>query len=92
MTLENFFAAVVDESESLYFARLDHLGDPLEGSYSALNQRLRPDWYGEHFEKIAAQWPLVVEKGRNSTYVNCWYSRPRESNAMWALYGTLGRV
>lgn len=89
MTLENFLAAIVDES--LYFARLDQMADPLEGSYSTLNQRLRKEWYGEHAEKIAAQWPLVVQKAVELTYINCWYSRPRESNAMWALYGTLGR-
>jgi hypothetical protein len=76
------------ESSSLYFSRVDRLGDPFEGSYSKGNINLRPVVYKDAkgtemmFERMArfAKWV------REWTLVNCWHMNAHESPAMWKLY------
>lgn len=80
------FAKFVEtlESRTLWFARLDQLEDPLEGTHtdaelSGLRKRLE--------EHRAEQLINAFRRAREGVYVNCWRSGPNESLAMWDLYG-----
>jgi len=72
------------ENHTLWFARLDQLDDPLEGTHTdgelkGLQKNLA--------EKRAKQLISVFRRARKMIYVNCWRSGPNESLAMWDLYG-----
>jgi hypothetical protein len=83
-------------TKSLYFARLDKLEDPFEGSicraeYEDIVERakkgeedgrLPPDWRGIYFDVLMQ----AARNGRRSCYVNCWHLNEGESEAMWRLY------
>jgi hypothetical protein len=80
------FAKFVEtlENHTLWFARLDQLDDPLEGTHTDAELKgLR-----KHLEeKHAKQLINLLRSARKETYVNCWRSGPNESLAMWDLYG-----
>lgn len=80
------FAKFVEtlENRALWFARLDQLEDPLEGTHTDAELKgLR-----KHLEeKRAKQLINLFRSARKETYVNCWRSGPSESLAMWDLYG-----
>lgn len=80
------FAKFVEmlESRTLWFARIDHLEDPLEGTYTdAELAGIR-----KHLEETRAQALInVFRSARSELYVNCWRSGSTESLAMWDLYG-----
>lgn len=76
--------------DALYFSRLDHLGDDLEGSVTAENVRRRPHIYGEHFEKLVPQLAQIIRESRKTTWVNCWHMAEYESAALWATYAGKG--
>jgi len=81
---------------ALYFARLDQLADPFEGSLSKAEYdrwvetaakgeaegTLPVHWRGSYFEILM----LNARRARQTMYVNCWYSGEVESEAMWRLY------
>lgn len=83
-------------SQKLYFARLDKLDDPFEGSISRseyediVNKakkgeedgRLPPEWQGRYFDVLMQ----TTRNGRRSCYINCWHFNESESEAMWRLY------
>ncbi len=80
---------------SLYFCRVDKLGDPFEGSLTKMNVKAREDfikecWKGQIGEKQIAglieREPKFNEKARQSLFVNCWHMNEYESAAMWKLY------
>lgn len=73
--------------KSLFFARADMIGDPLEGSVGAGNVRMRPDWYGEHFEIIERSRAQFSPGLPQCTALNCWHVSEYESAALWRLYG-----
>lgn len=83
------YVALLD-SGSLYFPRSDKLGDPLEGSTSKANVRLRPhvykDWSKELLEKHLLQMEAYGRWVRQWTFISCWHLNERESAAMWGLY------
>lgn len=83
-------------TKSLYFARLDKLEDPFEGSisraeYEDIVQRAKK---GEENDQLPAHWKgryldvlmQAARNGRRSCYVNCWHLNEGESEAMWRLY------
>ncbi len=77
------------ETQSLYFARADRLGDPFEGSFSKANTALRPILYEGEILEGAAAWENLASilKGmRQFTLINCWHESDHESAAMWRLY------
>lgn len=85
------------ETESLFFCRLDKLGDPFEGSIPAKTlQDFEKEYYrGEilqgklGYEKMKKQLQvssLLREVSREWFYVNCWHMNDYESAAMWSLY------
>lgn len=80
------FAKFVEmlESGTLWFARIDQLEDPLEGTHTdAELARIR-----KHLGETRAQALIdVFRSARSELYVNCWRSGSAESLAMWDLYG-----
>lgn len=75
------------EKQALFFARSDKLGDPFEGSYSKVNEVLRPIWYKDKLPKETLQNFSVYQKhNRRTKLINCWHQSNHESEAMWRLY------
>lgn len=71
------------ESQALFFCRSDLLGDPFEGSISAVT----PPAFPQNFK----DGPLTVHRIdlrqiARMMYVNCWHGGEFESEAMWRLY------
>ena len=80
------FIAMLDK-RALFFARADKLGDPFEGSYSRMNQTLRPIIYqGQIPEEQLQQISASLREMRRFTLINCWHESEIESEAMWRLY------
>jgi hypothetical protein len=86
---------------SLYFARMDKLGDPFEGTYPRENHdRFEHAAMAEVEGMVAASEGEKQERYRissglgkwiskelaRSAYVNCWHCSNHESAAMWKLY------
>ena len=84
------FAKLVDlmERHSLFFCRVDRLGDPFEGSMPRRNVEGR----AAHFAAqglplhVAEDMPRLHRLTREETAVHCWHVNPHESAAMWKLY------
>lgn len=76
------------ETQALFFARGDLLGDPFEGSISRANFALRPEIYKDAKipEEVWRQLSEFTEKIRFWTFVNCWHMNEHESAAMWRMY------
>ena len=88
------------KDRALYFARLNELGDPFEGSltkaeYDQLKHvaregeaggRLPKEWRGKYFDVLLA----TTRRARKTCYVNCWHINSTESEAMWRLYSSSG--
>lgn len=80
-------------TSSLYFSRLDRMGDPYEGrltkvSYEkivAINKAAKDG--SENFN--VKEW---IDRSRQSYFANCWHASEQESAAMWGLYGMKGQV
>ena len=98
------FMSLVDRA-ALYFARVDRLGDPFEGSYARKNLSgdLRPEEMIQSYESIepGSKWvgsaPMTPEHrawsfnyGQRSTFANCWHMNDYESAAMWSVYSRSG--
>lgn len=80
------FVSLLDRG-ALFFARADRLGDPFEGSYSAVNAALRPHLYGGSLEPgEIAGFGRAMSNLRRFRLVNCWHENAFESEAMWRLY------
>ncbi|MBD2716185.1 hypothetical protein KBK19_14175 [Microvirga sp. STR05] len=85
---------------SLFFTHPDKFSDPFEGAvgYASTEE----EYYntsgsdGSHSAKHNPDLDRVVKRmrkqalevKRSSTYINCWYENPNESEAMWRLYST----
>jgi|PersoiStandDraft_1058852.scaffolds.fasta_scaffold29681_2 hypothetical protein len=86
-------------TSSLFFARADCLGDPLEGSSSRPSVANRPELIADFAKEHGAVGDIESESRRMAgiisqtqqeqlkrTYVNCWHMNEHESAAMWRLY------
>ena len=83
------FAKLVSllKTRSLYFARVDALGDEFEGFYSRANIEMRPAVYHDKIpETTLAEISAFTESQRKRTFVNCWNLSEYESGALWGLY------
>ena len=91
MDLARFLSLL--EDSALTFSRGDVMRDKWEGSFSVVNQMIRPQLYGVHFEEMFA--PGRPEQHRESAlksiHMNCWYVAHEESAAMWDIYQREGR-
>ncbi len=85
MDLAKFMSML--ENNALFFARVDKLGDPFEGSFpknnvdvdpSSLKEPVVAELYKDHMS--------FVEKIRPFALVNCWHENTHESFAMWSVY------
>ena len=76
------FVSLLD-TQSLYLARSDQLGDPFEGSTPRMNVTLRPHRYPKEFIDEISSIPL---KAREMIFISCWHEAENESGAMWKLY------
>ncbi len=80
------------EAQSLFFSRLDKLGDPFEGSSTKNNIDARADiqflagFKNEEDTSISSKISPAIFKSRQRFMVNCWHKNPGESAAMWKLY------
>jgi hypothetical protein len=100
MDLSKFIAIL--QQRKLYFAGVDTLGDPFEGSlprltadlaqYTLSNRLTDPrlsnfkDWPES---RIADHFRQISDQRRalrENVYVNCWHMNDHESAAMWSLY------
>lgn len=81
------------ESGSLFFSRLDLLGDPFEGSVSKADlSALTQQWIARSQESGTPAGYYELEHRQRSTdprhslFVSCWHMSEVESVAMWRLY------
>ena len=78
------FVSVLD-TKSLFFSRLDLLGDPFEGSYPKFIYDNK-----KHFKGIEKKLVNIMLKKssqfRRHFAVNCWHINEYESAGMWSLY------
>ena len=80
------FVSLLD-TQSLFFARADKLGDPFEGAYSKVNAALRPVLYEGKIPASGLQnFADFAKESRRFTTINCWHEANHESAAMWRLY------
>lgn len=80
------YLAMLD-SKALWFARVDQLDDPFEGSVSQANIRERPSRYKHVIP--SGPWQGMADyrrELRSHTYVTCWHESEEESAAMWQRY------
>jgi hypothetical protein len=75
---------------SLYFTRVDQLGDRFEGSMSRANLKARdtmdPRVIDAGRPELLRRWEHVRRTLPQYHYVNCWTLSGYESVAMWRLY------
>lgn len=87
------FVSLLD-TQSLFFARADKLGDPFEGSLPQVNTDMRTEESKElrkHLSDNSASKAMALRSAfdkslRSLTLVNCWHESDYESAAMWKLY------
>ena len=80
------FVSLLDK-EALFFARIDKLGDPFEGSLTKEHlsrNRERFNNSPEAMERVAKSYKEI----RAFTLASCWHWSQHESAAMWRLYST----
>ena len=87
------------QNRSLYFCRLDKLGDPHEGSWTMGDRTRRLSFLKRSFEEMGVTKrdgkPLDLDRDnflsnrevRKWFFVNCWHANDIENVAMWKLYG-----
>ena len=85
------------EHESLWFSRLDTLGDPYEGlpTRPLIDDMWKipneiPELERLHRAQSASHNTGVFSAGGKTLSVSCWHVNPVESAAMWSLYAPLG--
>ena len=81
------------ESSSLYFSRLDLLGDPFEGSVTTADLTALHDSWESMSESSGTPIGLYSQHHRlrefdprHQVFVSCWHMSDVESVAMWRLY------
>jgi len=85
-------------NRSLFFARVDKLDDPFEGSYPKPDKEKKIEFLSKLGDSTPPIPPEVVEKmladdskiARNmqkDNFLNCWHLAEHESMAMWKVYG-----
>lgn len=90
----------IAESNTLWFARADQLGDPFEGSIPRANLRNRSSEYAEQrefFNRLGTQikksaFDYYMERSKTfyrarlSMFVSCWQVNNFEDSSMWRAY------
>ena len=77
-------------TRALFFAPIDQLDDPFEGSLSPVNVALRPYLYRDvpdgKRDTLLKGIGSALKYARHLTLVNCWHENSVESDFMWKLY------
>jgi hypothetical protein len=92
------------ETQALFLAAADQLGDPFEGSVSAVTLALREQMFQEvadqatdreaalaNLEMTTRMSAVHHKRQVGWTYISCWHASPGESAAMWAQYVPTGQ-
>lgn len=74
------------EKKALFFARADKLGDPFEGSFSMINNILRPILNKGITPQAMSNLMQFKKRLPRFTLISCWHESSHESAAMWKLY------
>ena len=75
------------EKQALFFPRADKLGDPFEGSFTKVNEAMRPMLYkGKVTEDALLGFSQSMKEFPRFMLINCWHENAHESEAMWRLY------
>ena len=88
INFQKFMSMITDSS--LYFSRLDKLGDPFEGLYSKASIQSDEKVYNSE----ASDYGRSVIKGihataykiRRTSFANCWYMNEYETELLWSRY------
>ncbi len=74
------------EQQGIFLSRIDKLEDPFEGSFSPVNQDLRP--LVRKYLHLTGSFSVteIVEKLRKWVGASCWHVSNHESAGMWKLY------
>ena len=74
------------EEKGVFLSRIDKLDDPFEGSFSPVNQELRP--LVRKYLHLTGSFSVteIVEKLREWIGASCWHVSNHESAGMWKLY------
>ena len=74
------------EQQGIFLSRIDKLEDPFEGSFSPVNQDLRP--LVRKYLHLTGSFNVteIVEKLRKWVGASCWHVSNHESAGMWKLY------
>lgn len=89
MDLARYLSLLQDSA--LHFVRADQMRDSWEGSFSPVNQSMRPEMYGEDYEGMFAHAGERRQHILQRMHMNCWYLAEYESAAMWDIYQREGR-
>jgi len=86
------FVSMLD-SQSLFFARADLLGDPFEGSLTRIDAERRAAYEAKMRSagrplKLHSTTQAKIHSEVQNSIVSCWHANPVESMAMWRLYLT----
>lgn len=75
------------ENRGLFFPVADDLGDPFEGSFSAINQKFRP-LIKKHISTHPDDRKIgdLIKNLRKWVGISCWHINDQESAGMWKLY------
>lgn len=92
INFQKFMSMITDSS--LYFSRLDRLGDPFEGLYSKASIQFDEKVYDSYDSSEASNYGRSVIKGIHSTaykirrtsFANCWYMNEYETELLWSRY------
>src|SRR5689334_9560498 len=76
-------------TRALYFCRADRLDDPLEGVVPEATSEYAQAVFAEVANnpmEMAAEMTWLMRASRAFTFINCWHTNDRESDAMWKVY------
>src|SRR5687767_13377849 len=71
------------EDHALFFARSTTMADPWEGAFGDANHELRPDVYGDLYDKVVPAFREAFKQLRDRVFLSCWHASAVESAAMW---------
>ena len=87
------FLSLLDK-QALFFARVDKLGDPFEGTLPRANiEVMWPKWYSGAQMRWAATRRMFTHfhrENRKFVVVNCWHEGDHETDFMWSRYASVG--
>lgn len=83
------------EKQALFFARLEELGDPFEGSITAVTAQQKEAVFrevagDEIVPQVREQIKEVRRYRQSRILVNCWHESENESTLMWRTYANKG--